>query len=152
MDTVWLSGDSAVEYTRDESQGPIFFFSWLNVTGINPGLELPAVGRGWCSPPRFTKKDRGIVQDKGKPALCLKSKSSTGGGKSMLVFKYTAQHSLAQPAVRNGPADSFTYSLSEPYWLNIYTNYNINWRLVLVVCFYTLQLKASTKMMDQRVT
>lgn len=74
-DTVLLSCLSAVKYSRDVSQDSVFFPSWLNVTGVNPGLGLLAAGRRWCSPPLFTKKERGIIQEGWRPALCLKSKS-----------------------------------------------------------------------------
>lgn len=61
-DTGSTSACSVAEYCRDPPQDSTFCSSWLNSSGVVPGLGLLAEGRRWCSPPRFTKKDRGITQ------------------------------------------------------------------------------------------
>lgn len=56
------SGVPAAEYFKEVFKDPNGFCSWLNVTGLDPGPGLPAAGRGWCRPPRFTRKERGMIQ------------------------------------------------------------------------------------------
>lgn len=63
MDAASLFSVSDEEYAKDVSQDSVFVSRWLNITGTNPGLGLLAWGRVWCSPPRFTKKERGIMQE-----------------------------------------------------------------------------------------
>lgn len=58
-------------YSRDVSQAPALFSSSLNITAVAPGLGLLATWRRWCSPPRFTKKERGIAPGSITPALTL---------------------------------------------------------------------------------